>query len=483
MNLSKVIFFIQRFVLLATLYLISMPTADSQDLEYSGYQLQSPFVNEFKASPDGKHLLYNVVTHNSISHKSKFLVQDMDNGGDDIDLGITDAHIHSWMDNEHVVLASETEFIIQNIYTKEKETFANPAPAHYEPLMISKALAIFSHLEINTTTYHFYKNGILTDSKVINKGFAHTVYDVQTNSILEVSQDDAEVNVYQYSIAKDQRNKLATIPFGPNRVIQDVTLKDGEIYYLEDYQKWDELDRHIWEESLMKLSSFNLSTQSKRIIYSFNKGVECLNMEVMSRDKYLLLSKDHTEQNDAVALKDMENNTNGAKELSASTFAKITDQFKGSISAKTMIEAIKSLDGDYPSAYINGGAVSVALSSLDNETKNIIKTKVEKLVISNGNVTVKLKPGVSYITLTTTTQKGNKVSVKINQGTTLNLTEVSSDNVYAKLKGISIWMAVKYASIGAISIKGQENTLSVFTSVGIGFWTSHKLGSVTRRVE
>jgi len=461
----------------------AVPNAEGQDFEYSGYQLQSPFVNEFSASPDGKNLLYNVVTHNSVSHRSRFMVQHLEDGGDDTRLGTFDAHIQGWMDNENIVMANETEFIIQNIYTLETQTIKNPAPVHYEPLMITPDLSIFSFMEIDKTTYFFYKNGTLDDTRVVNRGFSIVSFDVKTKSILEVAQNEEEINIYQYSYLKDKRTKLATMPSGKDRVIHDITLLNDEVYYLEDYQKWDDQDRHLWEESLMKLNSYDITTQSKRIVHSFNKGVECLNMEVVSKDKYLIISKDHTESTDIVARKDMEDNTKGAKELSAGTFAKITDQFKGSISAKTMITAINHLEGDYPSAYIKGSSLALALSSLDATTKKIIKTKVDKLVISNGNVTIKLKPGVSYIKLTTKTKKGNNVSVKINQGTTLKLTEVNSSKVYAKLKGVSIWMAVKYASIGAIAIKGQQNTLSVFTSMGVGFWTSHKLGSVTRRIE
>ena len=103
MNLSKVIFSIQQLAFLMLFLLLALPNAEGQDFEYSGYQLQSPFVNEFSASPDGKNLLYNVVTHNSVSHKSRFMIQHLEDGGDDTRLGSLSAHIHGWMDNENVV--------------------------------------------------------------------------------------------------------------------------------------------------------------------------------------------------------------------------------------------------------------------------------------------------------------------------------------------------------------------------------------------
>jgi hypothetical protein len=480
MNLSKVILSIQQLAFLILFLSFAMPNVKGQDFEYSGYQLQAPYVNEFAASPDGKHLLYNTVIHNSVNHRSRFMIQHLEDGGEDTRLGTVSARIHGWMDNENIILATETGFIIQNIYTLEKQVIENPAPVHYEALMITPDLSIFSYMEMDKTSYFFYKDGVLDDTKVVNRGFSIVVFDVNTNSILEIAQSSQEINIYQYSYLKDKRSRLATMPSGENRIIHDVTLLGNEIYYLEDYQSWDENDMHLWNKSLMKLNSYNLETEEKRIVHSFGRGVECVNMEVISKDKYLTISKNHLEINDVVAMRDTEQ---GSKELSANTFAKVTDKFKGSISAKTMISSIQSLEGDYPSAYVKGSSVAIALSSLDAETKKIIKTKVEKLVISNGNVTVKLKPGVSYIKLTTKTKKGNNVSIKINQGTTLNLKQVNSNQVDAKLKGISIWMAIKYASIGAISIKGQQNTLSVFTSMGVGFWTSHKLGSVTRRVE
>ena len=483
MNLSKILPLVGTQIgTLVFLLVLSFPT-QAQDYEFSGYQMQAPFVNEFMASPDGKNLLYNVVTHNTVDFRSKFFIQNLEDGGDDTPLGSFDAHIHSWLDNEHVILmkGATQEFIIQNIFTQATEMIKSPAPAHYEPLLISKDLCIFSDLGYDKTTYYFYKNGALDKTVDVGRGFAHTVYDVRTNTILEVSQSAEGLNIYQYSHIKDQRSKLASIPFGKDRVIHDVTLLGNKIYYLEDYQHWNEYDEHEWKESMMKLSSYDMNTESKRILHSFNKGVECLNMEIVSPDKYLVVLKDHKESQDVTAQRNME--SGNSKELSAMSFAKITDQFKGSISAKTMINAVMKVDADYPSVYVKGSSIALALSGLPKETKEIIKTKVDKLVISNGNITVKLKEGVSYIKLASKTKKGNNYTVKINQGTTINLTEVNSDKVYAKMKGIAVWMAVKYASIGAVAIKGEQNTLSVFTSMGVGFWTSHKLGSINRRIE
>lgn len=483
MNLFKNRLLIKKHSLILAILVSFFAQGQSQDFEYSGLQLSQPFISEFTASPDGKNLLYNVVTHNTIDFRSRFYVQHLESGGEDTELGVIKAYIHGWLDNENVILANENnEFVIKNIYTLKEETFKSPAPIFYEPLLVSPDYCIFSEGSDNQTTYHFYKNGTLEKSVNVPKEFIFTNYDVATNSIIEVAHSGETVDVYQYAYLKDKRTKLASLPTGKNRVITKITLKDNALYYLEDYQEWDELDMHQWDKSLMTLSSYDLNTNTKKIIHSFDKGVECLNMEIISADKFLVIQKDHLEINDVMARKDMENNTN-SKELNAATFAKITDQFKGSISAKTMINAIKNIDADYQSVYVKGSSIALALSGLPKETKDIIRQKVDKLVISNGNVTVKLKDGVSYVKLPSVTENGSSVTVKLMQGTTVKFTEVNSDKVYAKIKGVSIWMAIKYASIGAISIQGQENTLSVFTSMGVGFWTTHKLGSITRRIE
>lgn len=169
------------------------------------------------------------------------------------------------------------------------------------------------------------------------------------------------------------------------------------------------------------------------------------------------------------------------KSIRSDEFKRITKQFKGSISAKTIINTISEVNKKHKNSYIKGSVFAKSIGGLSPESKKVIESKMDKLIISNNRITVKLKKGVPYIKLKNKTKKGKVVTIKLNQGATINLTENSSSKLKAKMKGTLIWMSVNYADVSALSVSSSKNTMSVFTRLGVGFWTTHKLGSVSRR--
>lgn len=175
--------------------------------------------------------------------------------------------------------------------------------------------------------------------------------------------------------------------------------------------------------------------------------------------------------------------SSNSKSISENDFKNITKQFGGSISAKTIITSIKEVGKKHNGAYASGTVMANTLTALSPESKKMVSGKVEKLIFTKDKITVKLKQGVPYIKLKNKTKKGKIVTIKINQGATINITEKSHHKLKAKIKGTLIWMSVNYADIGAIAVNTTNNTLSVFTKLGVGFWTNHKLGSVNRRYQ
>ena len=106
---------------------------------------------------------------------------------------------------------------------------------------------------------------------------------------------------------------------------------------------------------------------------------------------------------------------------------------------------------------------------------------IEKLVFTKDKITIKLNRGVSSIKVKDITSKGKMVTMKINQGATIFFTTTTTSKLTAKMKGIAMWTAIRYTSLEAVSIDPSENTLSIFSYVGVGFWTTYELGSIERR--
>ena len=175
--------------------------------------------------------------------------------------------------------------------------------------------------------------------------------------------------------------------------------------------------------------------------------------------------------------------SSATKSIKSEDFKKIAKKFKGSISATTIINSIKEVNKKHKNSYIKGSVLAESLTGLSPESKKVIAAKMDKIIISNNRITIKLKKGVPYIKLKNKTKKGKIVTIKLNQGATINLTETSSSQLKAKMNGTLVWMSVNYADISALSFSSSKNTMSVFTKLGFGFWTTHKLGSVSRRYD
>jgi hypothetical protein len=181
------------------------------------------------------------------------------------------------------------------------------------------------------------------------------------------------------------------------------------------------------------------------------------------------------------AIKNLE--SSATKSVKAEEFKHIAKQFEGSISAKTIINTISEINTKHKNSYISGSILAKSLPSLSEDSRKEISEKMEKIIITPNKITVKLKQGVPYVKLKNQTKNGKVVTIKLNQGGTFDLTENSTSKLKANLNGILIWASVNYADISALSIKSADNTLSVFTTLGVGFWTTHELGSVSRRYD
>lgn len=186
----------------------------------------------------------------------------------------------------------------------------------------------------------------------------------------------------------------------------------------------------------------------------------------------------------AEAVKSLDDNvTANGRSVSAADFKKITKEFRGAISAKTLVNAVSSVNKKYSNDYVSGAAISEALSSLSPESQKQIEDKLEKLIFTRNKITVKLKAGVPYIKLKNQTKDGKIVTIKISQGATIDITKRTNSQLEVSIKGTLLWMSINYADIGAVSVNTIKNTLSVYTKLGIGFWTTHEMGSLERRYQ
>lgn len=464
-----------------------------QNADYEEFQVGQMHVNDFKISPDGKSLLYNVVSHNSAEYESEFYIHDLANGTEDVFLGKHNAFIQGWQDNENVVLTNDDgQFIIQNIFTKNTETIDNPSSGGVEPLYISKTKMVFCDEGVTLPIYYVYENGKLSKTLKGTNELIINSFDAASNAVIEVypSATVGEIEVFKFDYAANARQKIATLPLEDNNIILDASLKGDELFYIIESQVWNET-AHLWQSSREKLYVYDLKSNTPTFLYQFEEGMEALNLEVVSSEQYLVIFKDH--YNDGEIIVDRNERENGdlsgggkatkAKEIKSSMFAAIAGKFRATLSASAIIGTIHRLDKDHPNIYIKGAELAKSMSHLSAKNQAILRNKVDKLIISGGNVTVKLKPNTTHIKIKQKTKKGKEITVRLKQGASIKFTEKSSDKVYAQIKGTALWMKVQYASIGAISLKGTDNTMNVFTKMGVGFWTSHKMGVVRRRVK
>jgi hypothetical protein len=338
-----------------------------------------------------------------------------------------------------------------------------------------------------------YENGKLAKTLKGTKTLIINSFDVASNSVVEVypSATAGEIEVFQFDYAANARKKIATLPLDENNIILDVSLKGDELFYIIESQVWNKT-AHLWQSSREKLYSYDLKSNTPTFLYQFEEGMEALNLEVVSSEQYLVIFKDHYNDGEIIVdrnEREYDNFSSGgkktaiAKEIKSNMFATIAGKFRATLSASAIIGTIHRLDKDYPNIYIKGPELAKSMSHLSAKNQAILRNKVDKLIISGGNVTVKLKPNTTHIKINQKTKKGKNVTVRLKQGASIKFTEKSSDKVYAQIKGTALWMKVQYASIGAISLKGTDNTMNVFTKMGVGFWTSHKMGVVRRRVK
>ncbi len=466
-----------------------------QNADYSEFQVGQMHVNDFKVSPDGKLLLYNVVSHNSIEYESEFYIHDLANGTEEITLGKHKGYIQGWQDNEHVVITTEEgQFIIQNIFTKKSQAVKNPAPADFTPLYVSSSKMVFCDEGINSPEYRVYENGSLSRTLKGGQPLIINSFDNASNSVIEVypGKQSGQVDVYQFDYAANSRKVIASLPLSSSSIIVDVNKRGDDVFYVIEDQTWNNEGGHLWKRLKANLYAYNMSSKNPELLYQFEEGMEALNLEIVSREQYLVIFKDHYNDGEIIVDRNEKGSEGivspntpapaGSKEIKSSMFAAIAGKFRSTLSASSIISTINRLDKDYPNIYINGSELAKSMSHLSAKNQAILSSKVDKLIINEGKVTVKLKPNVTQIKITQKSKSGSDVTVRLKQGATIKFTEKSSDKIYAQIKGTAIWMKVQYASIGAISLKGEDNTMNVFTKMGVGFWTSHKMGIVKRRV-
>lgn len=278
--------------------------AQAQNYSLTEYNLSSSFVNDFKVSPNGRHLLFNTMTYTDGKLESAFYIEDLTNGAKK-KLGTKDAYIHGWIDDKFVVFGNSTaEYFIQNINTLKMETITCGFSMYAEPLLISKEKTVVCEIDTKQTTYQIYNNNKLEKTLNFTSFLDANTFDVASNSILELvpqkKNDFSSLDVYQFNYTADTRNKIATLPSSINSLILKMALRAGKLYYLQQVQTYSKVEEHLWDKLTVKLCSYDLATKQQTVLHTFDEGTECLNMEVLGNGKFLLLTKDHKNDNEEI---------------------------------------------------------------------------------------------------------------------------------------------------------------------------------------
>jgi hypothetical protein len=278
--------------------------AHGQSYSLSEYKLSTYFVNDFRVSPDGKHMVFNTISLQDGQLESTFYLQDLVRGVKK-SLGKKDAFIHGWIDDKHIVFGDGSAvYTVQDVHTLAKNTISGNFSMYSEPLLISPTQTITCNIDMQQTTYNIYQNDKLVKT-LVNKRFLDlSFYDVNSNSILEVTpqkpSDFSKLDIYQFAYQDDTRKKIGTIPSSNNSVIQEVSLRDNKVYYLEQIQTYTALGEHLWDKVVVKLCYYDIIAQTQTVVHTFNEGIECLKLEIVGNDKFAVLLKDHKNDNNEI---------------------------------------------------------------------------------------------------------------------------------------------------------------------------------------
>jgi hypothetical protein len=278
--------------------------AHGQTYSLTEYKLSTYFVNDFKVSPDGKYMVYNTIALKDGQLESSFYLKDLVRGATK-SLGKRDAFIQGWIDNKHIVFGNGTaEYTVQNVHTLGIEIIPGGFSMYDEPLLISPSQTITCDIGMKKTTYSIYKNDKLVKTLVNKRFLDMNFFDVMSNSILEITPKNAtnfsKLDIYQFAYEENTRKKIGTIPSTNNSVIQEVSLRNNKLYYLEQVQTYTQLEEHLWDKVIVKLCSYDMTTNKQSVIHTFEEGMECLNLEVLENDKFAVLLKSHKGDNDEI---------------------------------------------------------------------------------------------------------------------------------------------------------------------------------------
>ena len=296
-----------RFVNCLCWFMVFVPLltqAHGQTYSLTEYKLSTYFVNDFQVSPDGKYMVFNTISLKEGQLESKFYLKDLERGAIK-SLGQKDAFIQGWIDNKHIVFGNGTaEYTVQNVHTLSTQIISGSFSMYDEPLLISPQQMITCDIGMEKTTYNIYKEDKLVKTLVNKRFLDMNFFDVMSNSILEITpkfpDNFSQLDIYQFSYEADTRKKIGTIPSTNNSVIQEVSLRNNKIYYLEQVQTYTQLEEHLWDKVIVKLCSYDTKTNKQSVIHTFEEGMECLNLEVLGNDKFAVLLKSHKNDNEEI---------------------------------------------------------------------------------------------------------------------------------------------------------------------------------------
>jgi len=288
---------------LCVLGLISLNSMQAQGFKMDKHKLSNNYVNaDFKVSPNHELLAYSTMFFTESGFDVEVFIHDLK--GDSILLKLEHKMmIHSWLDNQHLMLGSEevNEYFIINIQTMEADTIEGVSD---EAVLIKKNEKQTVYFRDNDKVVYYVQNDG-TSKEYEQPEFAGSLYyDTNADKIYELhfmnKNKKCYTKVYSYNANKNKRKEIARIRMLTNdedSYIEHIRAYNGKFYFIES------IFTTAIKYKLAFLVSYDIKTKKRKTMYAFEKGLECQNMEVLSDNQFLFLIKDNKKNDN---LKEME---------------------------------------------------------------------------------------------------------------------------------------------------------------------------------
>ncbi len=265
----------------------------AQDFSLSPFEISDDYVTEnFVVSPNKKLLAYSTLFFTESGLDAQVYIHDLEKDTMLVRLPRKMA-IHSWLDDEHIILGSPeiNQYFIINIQTLATDSIEGIS-SDADLVKLNKSLSVF--FQNDDETIYYVQKGKKNQKHVQKDIISNFFYDAATDKILElhafVNNKKCYTNIFSYHPETNKRKIIAKIPMitnNDNSFMQHIRLHDDKLYFIESIFTTEA------ELRLSFLCVYDLKKKKRTTLYAFPKGVDCEHIDVISAEKFVVLIKDH----------------------------------------------------------------------------------------------------------------------------------------------------------------------------------------------